>query len=49
MGWARSHGIQHILIQPKRPMKNGYMESFNGKFRDEDSMRSGSRPCIKPT
>ena len=30
-----SHGIRHILIQPSRPMQNGYIESFNGKFRDE--------------
>jgi putative transposase len=29
------HGIRHILIQPGRPMQNGYIESFNGKFRDE--------------
>ena len=30
-----THGIRHILIQPGRPMQNGYIESFNGKFRDE--------------
>jgi len=35
MGWANTHGIRHILIQPGRPMQNGYIESFNGKFRDE--------------
>jgi len=35
MGWASSHGIQHILIQPGKPMQNGYIESFNDKFRDE--------------
>ena len=35
MAWAQSHGIRHILIQPGRPMQNGYIESFNGKFRDE--------------
>jgi len=35
MGWAHSHGIQHILIEPGKPMQNGYIESFNGKFRDE--------------
>jgi len=35
MGWAQTHGIRHILIQPGRPMQNGYIESFNGKFRDE--------------
>ena len=35
MAWAQSRGIRHILIQPGRPMQNGYIESFNGKFRDE--------------
>jgi hypothetical protein len=35
MGWALHHGIRHILIQPGRPMQNGYIESFNGRFRDE--------------
>ena len=35
MAWAQSHGIRHILIEPGRPMQNGYIESFNGKFRDE--------------
>ena len=35
MAWATSHGVRHILIQPGRPMQNGYIESFNGKFRDE--------------
>jgi putative transposase len=35
MAWAQTHGIRHILIQPGRRMQNGYIESFNGKFRDE--------------
>jgi len=35
IAWAQSHGVQHILIQPGRPMQNSYIESFNGKFRDE--------------
>jgi putative transposase len=35
LSWAQAHGIRHILIQPGRPMQNGYIESFNGKFRDE--------------
>ena len=35
MAWAQAHGIRHILIQPGRPMQNGYIENFNGKFRDE--------------
>lgn len=32
---ASAHGVRHILTQPGRPMQNGYIESFNGKFRDE--------------
>ena len=35
MAWAHSHGVRHILIEPGRPMQNGYIESFNGRFRDE--------------
>jgi putative transposase len=35
MAWAHNHGVRHILIEPGRPMQNGYIESFNGKFRDE--------------
>jgi putative transposase len=35
IGWAQGHGIRHILIEPGRPMQNGYIESFNGRFRDE--------------
>ncbi len=35
MAWAQAHGIRHLLIEPGRPMQNGYIESFNGKFRDE--------------
>ena len=27
MGWAQTHGIRHILIQPGRPMLNGYIKS----------------------
>jgi putative transposase len=35
LAWATRHGIRHILIEPGKPMQNGYIESFNGKFRDE--------------
>jgi len=35
MAWAQQHGVEHPLIQSGRPMQNGYIESFNGKFRDE--------------
>jgi putative transposase len=33
--WAYHHGVELKLIQPGKPMQNGYVESFNGKFRDE--------------
>ena len=33
--WAYAGKIDLAFIQPGRPMENGYIESFNGKFRDE--------------
>ena len=30
-----SKSLQWHTIQPGRPMENGYVESFNGRFRDE--------------
>jgi len=36
MAWARTHGIRRILIEPGRPMQNGFIGSFSGEFRDED-------------
>jgi len=35
MGWAQTRGIRHLLIQPGKPMQNAFIESFNGKLRDE--------------
>lgn len=35
IAWTQQHGIEHLLIEPGRPMQNGYIESFNGKFRGE--------------
>ncbi len=35
IAWAQGRGIRHILAEPGRPMRNGYIESFNGRFRDE--------------
>ena len=35
IAWTQQHGIKHPLIEPGKPMQNGYIESFNGKFRDE--------------
>jgi putative transposase len=33
--WAYEQGLDWHTIQPGRPMENGYVESFNGRFRDE--------------
>jgi putative transposase len=33
--WAYAHDIKLDFIDPGKPMQNGYLESFNGKFRDE--------------
>ena len=35
IAWTQRHGIEHLLIEPGRPMQNGYIESFNGRMRDE--------------
>jgi putative transposase len=35
MGWMHTNGIEHLLIQPGKSTQNAYIESFNGKFRDE--------------
>ena len=33
--WATQHGVQIRLIQAGKPTQNAFIESFNGKFRDE--------------
>jgi len=33
--WCFAQGVEQHFIQPGKPMQNGYIESFNGKFRDE--------------
>jgi len=33
--WAREHRIEWHYIVPGKPMQNGYVESFNGRMRDE--------------
>ena len=33
--WSGMRGDALSYIDPGRPMQNGYVESFNGKFRDE--------------
>jgi putative transposase len=33
--WAYTHGLELRFIRPGKPIENAYIESFNGKFRDE--------------
>jgi transposase InsO family protein len=33
--WAHSRGVALRLIQPGRPTQNAFVESFNGRFREE--------------
>jgi putative transposase len=33
--WAYRHGLELRFIRPGKPIENAYVESFNGKFRDE--------------
>ena len=33
--WCEQHNILLRFIDPGKPMQNGYVESFNGRFRDE--------------
>jgi transposase InsO family protein len=35
LGWAKDQAIEWHYIAPGRPMQNGYIESFNGRMRDE--------------
>ena len=34
-GWLKDHHIKTIYIDPGSPWKNGYIESFHSRFRDE--------------
>jgi putative transposase len=33
--WAYARGVQLRFIRPGKPIENAFVESFNGKFRDE--------------
>ena len=33
--WQHEHGVEWHYIAPGKPMQNGFVESFNGRLRDE--------------
>lgn len=35
LSWAHGHGVKLFLIEPGKPNQNAYIESFNGRLRDE--------------
>ena len=35
LGWTQQHKLDWHYIAPGKPMQNGYIESFNGRMRDE--------------
>jgi putative transposase len=35
LAWAARHRVQLHYIAPGKPTQNAFVESFNGKFRDE--------------
>jgi putative transposase len=35
MVWAEAHGVALQHIQPGKPNQNAFVESFNGRLRDE--------------
>jgi putative transposase len=35
LAWCQEKGVRWDYIQPGKPYQNGYIESFNGKLRDE--------------
>jgi putative transposase len=35
LGWQRDNGVEWHYIAPGKPTQNGFIESFNGRLRDE--------------
>lgn len=43
--WAYHRHLQRRFIEPGKPRQNAYIESFNGRFRDECLNEACSGPC----
>ena len=43
-GWLAELGVTTLFIEPGSPWENGYVESFNGKLRDELRRRALLHP-----
>ena len=35
LSWQQEHDVERHYIAPGKPMQNGFVESFNGRLRDE--------------
>jgi transposase InsO family protein len=52
LSWLSRIGVRTLYIEPGSPWENGYIESFNGKLRDELLDREvfdtllGERKCL---
>ena len=51
-GWLGRMSVKTLYIEPGSPWENGYIESFNGKLRDEllnretfDTLFEAKVPC----
>ena len=42
LGWCEEKKINLVHIQPGKPMQNGHVESFNGRFRDAQQLKTSA-------
>ncbi len=48
IAWTHQHHVRHLLFEAGKPMQNGYIESFNGKSRDERLDEHWFQTCSRP-
>jgi putative transposase len=44
--WAHERGVKLFLIEPGKPNQNAYIESFNGRFREECLNEHWATHCL---